>query len=65
MERGKIFFDFIILVYTFFREEKNVEFYAQRLGVTQQSLKAIIKEKSGISFEKWLKMFEKNEKNIL
>jgi hypothetical protein len=58
MENEKIFLDFIKLAYMYFREEKNIEFYAKGLDITQQMLKKVIEESSDKNFEKWLELFE-------
>jgi hypothetical protein len=65
MDNEKVFYDFLTLLGKFFREEKNIGFYATRLGVTQHMLMSVIKNFKGKNFENWLELFEINDKNIL
>ena len=59
MQQEKLFTDFLTLAYMYFREEKNAEFYAERLKVSPETLKTSLEEFSGIKFEDWLDNYEK------
>ena len=50
MDTEKIFVGFLKLVYMYFREEKNIAFYAERLGIAANWLNEIIEDFSDKSF---------------
>ena len=59
MDTENIFVGFLKLAHTYFRDEKSIEFYAERLGIAENWLDAIIEGFSDKSFDNWLETFEK------
>ena len=59
MEQEKTVTDFLALAYMYFREEKNIDFYAERIGVSSEALGTLLEEISGKKFEDWLEHIER------
>ncbi|MDR2009445.1 MAG: hypothetical protein LBQ22_03080 [Bacteroidales bacterium] len=60
MDQENLFLDFLVLTQMYFREEKDIEFYAGRLDTTPDSLKTAIGGISGKEFEDWMDILEKH-----
>lgn len=54
MEKDEIFTGFMNFSWLYFREERNIEFYAEKLDVSPEELHEAIKDVSGSNFEEWL-----------
>lgn len=59
MEQEKTVTKFLSLLYMYFREEKNIDFYAERLDVSSDVLEQLLEEINGKKFEYWLEHIEK------
>jgi len=60
MDQENLFLDFLLLTQMYFREEKNLEFYAERLNITPDYFKTFMGESSDKKFKDWLEVLEKN-----
>ncbi|MDR2040178.1 MAG: hypothetical protein LBQ60_19830 [Bacteroidales bacterium] len=59
MKREEIFIRFLSLVRTHFKEEFNIGFYSEHLGVSSDELSEIIWEKSESTLSDWLDTMQK------
>lgn len=61
MEDAKIFVRFLRLAQKNFNDEREIDFYTVRLGITPDDLTRIIWETSESCFPEWLEIMQKVE----
>lgn len=53
-KKDNIFYQFIMLLYKNFKNEREVSFYAEQLGLTSRYFSSVVKEKSGSTAMQWI-----------
>lgn len=61
MEDCKIFIKFLRLAQKHFKKEREIDFYADKIGITSEDLVKIIQETSDSNLLEWLEVMEKVE----
>ncbi|MDR2037627.1 MAG: hypothetical protein LBQ60_06865 [Bacteroidales bacterium] len=54
----QVFTKFLDLIKEYFRKERNITFYAGKLGLEPDELSRIIREKSDSSFSDWIRILD-------
>ncbi len=61
MEDVKLFIKFLKLAQRNFKNERSINFYAEKLGVTSEELSRVIWDTSDSSLSEWMDVLEKLE----